>query len=83
MAKMASSPEPIGTHRETSSAFSPRSETAERGANDRDPVGELGSSADRGCINLLTSSRMIIEKSHSMAANSCLVQIEKWKGEPS
>ena len=47
-----------------------------------DPVGEPGTSADRGgCINLLTPSRMIIEKSHSMAANSCLVQIEKWKGE--
>jgi trimethylamine-N-oxide reductase (cytochrome c) len=49
-----------------------------------DPVGEPGLSADRGgCINLLTPSRMIIDKSHSMAANSCLVQIEKWKGEPS
>ena len=47
-----------------------------------DPVGEPGHSADRGgCINLLTPSRMIIEKSHSMAANACLVQIEKWKEE--
>ena len=44
-----------------------------------DPVGEPGRSADRGgCINLLTPSRMIIEKSHSVASNSCLVQIEKW-----
>ncbi|MCF8095534.1 MAG: molybdopterin-dependent oxidoreductase, partial [Desulfobacteraceae bacterium] len=45
-----------------------------------DPVGEPGSSPDRGgCINLLTPSRPIIKKSHSTAANSCLVQIEKWQ----
>jgi trimethylamine-N-oxide reductase (cytochrome c) len=47
-----------------------------------EPLGEPGYSADRGgCINLLTPSRPIIKKSHSMAANSCLVQIEKWTGE--
>lgn len=47
-----------------------------------EPVGEPGNSADRGgCINLLTPSRMIIKKSHSMASNSCLVQIEKWNRE--
>jgi molybdopterin guanine dinucleotide-containing S/N-oxide reductase-like protein len=46
-----------------------------------DPLGEPGFSPDRGgCINQLTSSRMMIEKSHSHAANSCLVQIEPWKG---
>ncbi|WP_258360412.1 molybdopterin-dependent oxidoreductase [Moorella sulfitireducens] len=46
-----------------------------------EPVGEPGNSADRGgCINLLTPSRMIIEKSHGMAANSCLVEITKWEG---
>jgi len=45
-----------------------------------DPVGEPGYSADRGgCINQLTPSRMMIKHSHSMAANSCLVQIENWK----
>jgi trimethylamine-N-oxide reductase (cytochrome c) len=45
-----------------------------------DPVGEPGASPDRGgCINLLTPGRMMIEKSHSHAANSCLVQIEKWE----
>ncbi|MEW6669593.1 MAG: molybdopterin-dependent oxidoreductase [Thermodesulfobacteriota bacterium] len=45
-----------------------------------DPIGEPGCSVDRGgCINLLTPSRMMIEKSHSMASNSCLVQIELWK----
>jgi trimethylamine-N-oxide reductase (cytochrome c) len=47
-----------------------------------DPVGEPGYSADRGgCINQLTPSRPIISKSHSMAVNSCLVQIRKWTGE--
>jgi len=45
-----------------------------------DPVGEPGYSADRGgCINNLTPSRMMIKHSHSMAANSCLVQIKKWE----
>jgi len=44
-----------------------------------DPVGEAGNSPDRGgSINILTPSRPIIRKSHSIAANSCLVQIEKW-----
>jgi len=47
-----------------------------------EPVGEPGYSPDRGgCINLLTPSRMIIKKSHSVASNSCLVQVEKWKEE--
>jgi len=47
-----------------------------------DPMGEPGYSADRGgCINQLTPSRTMIKKSHAMAANSCLVQIEKWTGE--
>jgi molybdopterin guanine dinucleotide-containing S/N-oxide reductase-like protein len=45
-----------------------------------DPIGEPGNAIDRaGTINLLTSSRPIIKKSHSTASNSCLVQIEKWK----
>lgn len=47
-----------------------------------DPIGEPGASPDRGgCINLLTPSRNIIQKSHSTASNSCLVQIEPWAGE--
>jgi len=47
-----------------------------------EPVGEPGSSADRGgCMNLLTPSRHIIKKSHSVASNSCLVQIKKWIGD--
>jgi molybdopterin guanine dinucleotide-containing S/N-oxide reductase-like protein len=46
-----------------------------------DPVGEPGHSPDRGgCINLLTSKRDIIKKSHSMSAVSSLIQIEKWEG---
>jgi trimethylamine-N-oxide reductase (cytochrome c) len=45
-----------------------------------DPIGEPGNSVDRaGTINLLTSSRPIIKKSHSAASNTCLVQVEKWK----
>ncbi len=46
-----------------------------------DPIGEPGMSPDRGgCMNILTPGRPIIKKSHSIAANSCLIQIEKWKG---
>jgi trimethylamine-N-oxide reductase (cytochrome c) len=48
-------------------------------AAEYDPTGEPGHSPDRGgCINILTPSRTIIKKSHSIACNSCLVQIEKW-----
>ena len=47
-----------------------------------DPIGEPGNSPDRGgCINLLTPSRMMIKRSHAMAANSCLVQVRKWEGD--
>jgi molybdopterin guanine dinucleotide-containing S/N-oxide reductase-like protein len=49
-----------------------------------DPIGEPGSSADRGgCMNILTPSRPIIKRSHSTACNSCLVQVERWAGEES
>lgn len=49
-----------------------------------DPIGEPGKSIDRGgCINMLTPSRTIIKKSHAMAANSCLIEIEKWVEEVS
>jgi trimethylamine-N-oxide reductase (cytochrome c) len=45
-----------------------------------DPVGEPDHSPDRGgCMNLLTPSRMMIRRSHALAANSCLVQVEAWK----
>jgi len=49
-----------------------------------DPIGEPGNSPDRGgCINILTSKRPIIKRSHSTAANSCLVQVEVWNKEES
>jgi molybdopterin guanine dinucleotide-containing S/N-oxide reductase-like protein len=45
-----------------------------------DPIGAPGESDDRGgCVNILTPSRMQIRKSHSTAANSCLVQVERWE----
>ncbi|MFZ7127674.1 MAG: molybdopterin-dependent oxidoreductase [Desulfobacterales bacterium] len=51
------------------------------GSANYDPVGEPGVSPDRGgCINVLTSSRNIIRKSHSTASNSCLVEIRPWEG---
>lgn len=49
-----------------------------------DPIGEPGKSADRGgCINQLTPKRMMIKRSHAMAANSCLIEIGKWVEEVS
>jgi molybdopterin guanine dinucleotide-containing S/N-oxide reductase-like protein len=52
------------------------------GSANYDPVGEPGRSTDRGgCINLLTSSRNIIKRSHSTASNSCLVEIRPWREE--
>jgi trimethylamine-N-oxide reductase (cytochrome c) len=45
-----------------------------------EPIGEPGSSPDRGgCINTLTPSRNIIKRSHSTASNSCLVQVAPWR----
>ncbi len=44
-----------------------------------DPLGTPGHSDDQGgCVNLLTPSRMMIERSHSLAAGSCLIQVERW-----
>lgn len=44
-----------------------------------DPIGEPGASPDRGgCVNVLTPSRMMIRRSHSLAANSCLVDVRPW-----
>ena len=46
-----------------------------------EPVGEPGSSPDLGgCMNLLTPSRTMIRRAHALAANSCLVQIDAWRG---
>ncbi len=47
-----------------------------------EPMGEPGKSADRGgCINQLTPSRPVYKGTHSMAPNSCLVQIQLWNGQ--
>jgi len=47
-----------------------------------DPIGDPGSSTDRGgCVNLLTSSRPIIKHSHAAAMNTCLIEVEKWEKE--
>ncbi len=44
-----------------------------------EPVGRPGESDDRGgCVNTLTPSRMMIKKSHATAANSCLIEVEKY-----
>ena len=41
-----------------------------------EPTGKPGESVDKGgCINTLTTSRMMVEKSHSMVGNSCLIEI--------
>jgi len=47
-----------------------------------EPLGKPGYSPDRGgCINILTPKRMMVEKSHGMAPNSCLVEVRKWNGQ--
>jgi anaerobic selenocysteine-containing dehydrogenase len=47
------------------------------------PLGIPGRSDDiGGCVNMLTPSRMMIERSHAMASNSCLIEMERWKGAP-
>jgi trimethylamine-N-oxide reductase (cytochrome c) len=46
-----------------------------------DPVGEPGYSPDRGgCINIITPHRFISKNACGQAPNSCLIEIEKWKG---
>jgi len=48
-----------------------------------EPLGEPGYSLDRGgCINQLTPKRSIAKKVTGTAANSCLVQVMKWDGQP-
>ncbi|MDD5338673.1 MAG: molybdopterin dinucleotide binding domain-containing protein, partial [Dehalococcoidales bacterium] len=38
-------------------------------------------SIDRGgCVSILTPSRMLSKNAAGMAPNSCLVEIEKWRG---
>ena len=46
-----------------------------------EPLGEPGYSADRGgCVNQLTPKRSIAKKVTGTAANSCLVEVERWDG---
>jgi len=46
-----------------------------------EPIGAPGNSLDRGgCLNLLTSKRPQIKKSHSLASSSTIVQVELWDG---
>jgi trimethylamine-N-oxide reductase (cytochrome c) len=46
-----------------------------------DPLesGKAGSIDKGGCVNLLTSSKMILKNAPGMAPNSCLVEISKWE----
>lgn len=46
-----------------------------------DPLGTPGESPDRGgCVNILTSIRLITPTSWGMSNNSCMIQVEKWEG---
>ena len=47
-----------------------------------DPLepGKAGSVDRGGCVNLLTSPRMLSKNAPGMTPNSCLIDIEKWEG---
>ena len=47
-----------------------------------DPLepGKPGSLDRGGCVNLLTSSRMLSKNAPGMTPNSCLIEIRKWEG---
>lgn len=46
-----------------------------------DPVVPVPGATDRGgCVNLLTSSRMLSKNAPGMTPNSCLVECRKWEG---
>ena len=46
-----------------------------------DPIepGKAGSVDRGGCVNILTSSRMMSQNAPGMTPNSCLIEIEKWE----
>jgi len=45
------------------------------------PAGEPGNSTDLGgCVNMLNPSKSITKKTHSIRANTSLIQMEKWTG---
>ena len=50
-------------------------------APDGEP-GRSGSTDLGGCVNVLTPSRMMLRRAHSLAANSCLVEVRPWRQEP-
>jgi len=47
-----------------------------------DPLqpGQAGSTDKGGCVNLLTSSRMLSKHAPGMTPNSCLCELRKWEG---
>ncbi len=47
-----------------------------------DPLepGKPGSTDKGGCINMLTSSRMLSKHAPGMTPNSCLCELRKWEG---
>jgi trimethylamine-N-oxide reductase (cytochrome c) len=47
-----------------------------------DPLtpGKAGSTDKAGCVNMLTSSRMVSKHAPGMTPNSCLCEIRKWEG---
>jgi anaerobic selenocysteine-containing dehydrogenase len=47
-----------------------------------DPLypGKADSIDKGGCVNLLTSTRMLSQNAPGMTPNSCLIEIEKWEG---
>ncbi len=48
-----------------------------------EPVGAPGASPDRGgALNILSSPRMQIAKAHALGSSNCLVEVERWQGEP-
>jgi trimethylamine-N-oxide reductase (cytochrome c) len=45
------------------------------------PAGEPGKSTDLGgCVNMLNPSKSMTKKTHSIAPNTTLIQMEKWTG---
>jgi trimethylamine-N-oxide reductase (cytochrome c) len=46
-----------------------------------DPVVPVPGATDKGgCVNLLTSGRMLSKNAPGMAPNSCLIECRKWEG---
>ncbi len=43
-------------------------------------VPEVGATDRGGCVNILTSKRMLSKNAPGMAPNSCLIEVRKWEG---